>query len=87
MAYSGFNLLGPEGRLLDTDYEGDHDQDFDAFNVDLIYRWRFAPGSDIFVGYKTNISDLDDRQADSYAEIFRNCGGGKRRTRAPSPSG
>ena len=70
VAYNRFNLLGPNGGLLDTDYVGEHDQDFDAFNVDLVYRWRFAPGSDIFVVYKTNISDFDERQAASYTESF-----------------
>ena len=70
VAYSRFNLLDDDGRLVDTDYTGNHDQDFDAFNVDLVYRWRFAPGSDIFVVYKTNISDFDERQAGSYGESF-----------------
>ncbi|CAH0999146.1 hypothetical protein LEM8419_00443 [Neolewinella maritima] len=66
VAYSKFSLLDDDGLLGPTDYVGSHDQDFDAFNVDLIYRWRFAPGSDMFVVYKGNISDLDDRKAEAY---------------------
>ena len=38
--------LTPGGELV-------HDQNFNAFNVDLFYRWRFAPGSDVFLSYKT----------------------------------
>jgi hypothetical protein len=42
-SYTGLNAAG----------ESVHDQNFNAFNVDLFYRWRFAPGSDIFLSYKT----------------------------------
>ncbi|MCP9237819.1 DUF5916 domain-containing protein [Lewinella sp. JB7] len=70
VAYNRFNLLAEDGRLVETDYASNHDQDFDAFNVDVIYRWRFAPGSDVFVVYKTNVSDFDDRQADTYFDSF-----------------
>ncbi len=38
---------------LDADGVAVHDQNFNAFNVDLFYRWRFAPGSDVFLSYKT----------------------------------
>ena len=70
VAYSSFGLLDADGRLGPTDFRGNYDQDFDAFNVDLVYRWRFAPGSDIFVVYKSNISDFDERRAGSYGESF-----------------
>ena len=70
VAYNRFYLLGSDGLLGDTEYTGVHDQDFDAFNVDLIYRWRFAPGSDIFVVYKGNISDFDERKSPSYLNSF-----------------
>ncbi|WP_420457856.1 DUF5916 domain-containing protein [Neolewinella sp.] len=70
VAYSRFHLLDADGLLADTDYTGSHDQDFDAFNVDVVYRWRFAPGSDLFVVYKGNISDLDERRSDNYFGSF-----------------
>lgn len=38
---------------LNADGDSVHDQNFNAFNIDLFYRWRFAPGSDIFLSYKT----------------------------------
>ncbi len=38
---------------IDADGNAVHDQNFNAFNIDLFYRWRFAPGSDIFLSYKT----------------------------------
>ncbi|MEM7572663.1 MAG: DUF5916 domain-containing protein [Bacteroidota bacterium] len=64
--YNSFHLLHEDGSLGATDYTDNHDVDFDAFNVDLIYRWRFAPGSDIFFVYKTNISAFDERPNDGY---------------------
>ena len=45
---------------------------FDAFNIDLIYRWRFAPGSDIFVVWKNSIFSSQDEVAANY---FRNLDG------------
>ena len=38
---------------LDADGEAVHDRTFNAFNVDGFLRWRFAPGSDAFLSYKT----------------------------------
>ena len=38
---------------LDDEGAPTHDQNFNAFNIDLFYRWRFAPGSDLFISYKT----------------------------------
>lgn len=53
--YSKYHLLEQDGYLGDADYDQNHDTDFDAFNIDLVYRWRFAPGSDIFVVWKNSI--------------------------------
>lgn len=70
--YDRFHLLGVEdGLLYSTDYAEEHDIDYDAFNVDLIYRWRFAPGSDIFLVYKSNISVADSQPTTSYWNNFR----------------
>ena len=72
VAYNSFHLLETDGTLGNTDYEGDHDNDFDAFNIDLIYRWRFAPGSDIFVVWKNSIFSSQSEVAPNY---FRNLDG------------
>lgn len=69
--YNSFHLLAEDGSLAETEYNENHDQDFDAFNVDLIYRWRFAPGSDIFFVYKSNVTDFDRVRSESYGSSFR----------------
>lgn len=66
--YQGFNVLEPDGRLGDTGYKGLdaegnilHNTSFNIFNIDMVYRWRFAPGSDIFFVWKNSIfKDSDD---------------------------
>ncbi|MFN3876617.1 MAG: DUF5916 domain-containing protein, partial [Flavobacteriales bacterium] len=60
--YTQYHELLENGRLAPTDYDGldedgasRHDVDFDAFTVDLWLRWTFAPGSEVTLGWKSNI--------------------------------
>ena len=55
--YSDYFKLEENGRLGATDYEEFHDLSLNFFNIDMVYRWRFAPGSDIFFIWKNSISD------------------------------
>ncbi|RME05785.1 MAG: hypothetical protein D6816_08505, partial [Bacteroidetes bacterium] len=57
--YESFHLLAESGSLAPTDYNEFSDSSFDAFTVDAVYRWRFAPGSDIFIVWKNNTSSFD----------------------------
>jgi hypothetical protein len=72
VTYNSFHLLDEEGYLANTDYNELHDGDFDAFNIDLVYRWRFAPGSDIFVVWKNSISSFEEFPSSTY---WRNLNG------------
>ena len=50
------------------------DRSFNAFNVDGFFRWRFRPGSDLFVSYKTQSyygGLLDGGYRDNFAAIGR----------------
>ncbi len=66
--YDKFYFVNPkDGALESTDYEGFnedgttiHDRSFNAFNVDLGFSWRFAPGSDINVVWKNIILKSGD---------------------------
>lgn len=66
--YDRFYFVNPEnGNLDDTDYQGFnedgttiHDRSFNAFNIDLGFSWRFAPGSDINVVWKNIILQSGD---------------------------
>ncbi len=54
--YSNFEQLNEQGLLNKIYYDQDQDFNYDQFNIDLNYRWRFAPGSDIFLVWKNNIA-------------------------------
>ena len=58
VAYNRFQDLTEDGLLTNTDYEAQHDFSLNFWNIDMIYQWRFAPGSDLFVIWKNSISDF-----------------------------
>ena len=71
--YVSFHRLDEDGRLTPTDYSGldengdpIHDIDFDAFNVDLLYTWNFAPGSQLTLGWKNSIYAESNQLAQDY---------------------
>lgn len=70
--YQNFYRLQDDGRLGGTAYTGNHNGDFDAFNIDLIYRWRFAPGSDLIVVWKNSVLSYTEAISPTY---FRNLDG------------
>ncbi len=52
-------LLELDGSLSTTPYKGIdenkvplHDQTFDFFSIDFVYRWHFSPGSDLYLTWK-----------------------------------
>ncbi len=75
--YQGFYVLGENGLLEDTPYEGLdaagnklHQTNVNIFNIDMIYNWRFAPGSDIFLVWKNAIFTSNDDLDGSYLRNF-----------------
>ena len=66
-------LLGEEGKPEEIAYNGNdfndnplHDINFNAFNIDLVATWRFAPGSDLIFVWKDSITESDDRVRKNY---------------------
>ncbi len=64
--YDRFHLLNQDGTLGSTNYQDNHDGNFDAFNIDMVYRWRFAPGSDIFIIWKNSVLDFEESSGVTY---------------------
>jgi Domain of unknown function (DUF5916) len=65
--YHNFYALQPDGNLAPLAYTGRDEQNrpvndeaINIFNIDMIYTWRFAPGSDLVVVYKNAIFDYID---------------------------
>ncbi len=53
--YSRFYKLSQDGYLLDTPYDENNDFNYNAFNIDMIIRWEFAPGSELAVAWKNAV--------------------------------
>ena len=70
--YNGFNLLEEDGLLGATDYNDIHDNNFNAFTIDMVYRWRFSPGSDLFIVWKNAIFNSDELSTIGYLDNIDN---------------
>ena len=77
--YNSFHVLDEKGHLtpsnyvgLDVDGESLHNTNFNAFNIDMVYRWVFAPGSEISFVYKTSLLESNNNVSASYIENFKN---------------
>lgn len=71
--YDRFYLLADKGDLASTDYLGKdidgknlHDITANYFNIDCIFTWRFAPGSDILLVWKNAAADEYERGGEGY---------------------
>ncbi len=70
--YDSHHLLNNKGRLLPSDYSGNTDFSFNAFTIDMVYKWRFAPGSDLVLVWKNAIFNSDDENTDiNYFQNFK----------------
>jgi hypothetical protein len=75
--YSDFQELIDEGVLRDSDYnplndEGlsVHNTNYNAFTLDVNFRWIFIPGSELTIFYKNNIFQTKNRLEPSYFTTF-----------------
>ncbi len=66
-----FFLLNEDGSLTQTDYdttENDPNTNFNIWNIDLSFRWRFAPGSEATLLYRNQIFNQDNYSYINYGE-------------------
>jgi len=50
-----YQLQADGGLVADPAYTSNHDYNYNAFNIDMMYTWRFAPGSEMSVVWKNSI--------------------------------
>ncbi len=79
LKYHSFHTLTKDGYLEPNSYTGVagdgtslHNTSFNAFNVDLVYTWVFAPGSEIRIVWKNSIYDFTQAVDLSYKDDFTN---------------
>ena len=71
--YKSFYTLSDEGYLLDnTTYNQNHDFNFNAFNIDMVFQWQFAPGSSLNLVWKNSISDDKQMVVTNYGKNLGN---------------
>jgi len=63
-----FVNLDKGGHIAHTAWSGIYDQNFDAFNIDLVYSWQFSPGSMLNIIWKNAIFYNDNIAANHYAQ-------------------
>ncbi len=75
--YNRFVKLGDDGEMFDIDYQAEdsegnsvHNTNFNAFTVDVNYRWIFIPGSELRIVYKNNIFASKSILENNYFETF-----------------
>lgn len=50
-----YSLDQTNGELTQSSYQGDHDKNFNSWNLDVNYQWQFAPGSQLIAFYRNSI--------------------------------
>lgn len=69
--YNHFYALEGDGELAQNpNYNGDHDFNFNSFNLDLTFGWQFAPGSKLNVVWKNAIVQDSERIMQNFMDNF-----------------
>ncbi len=67
-----YRELQLDGRTIASDYESDADSNpdanFNVWNLDLSYQWRFAPGSFATLLYRNSINNFDNQGLISFED-------------------
>jgi len=70
--YDRFYTLLESGRLNPHPFLGGHDISYNAFNIDMSFRWNFLPGSEILINWKQAIHAKGTSPDMSYWDNLRN---------------
>lgn len=70
--YNLFYNLMTDGNIIENEYQGSHDFNYNIFNIDISYSWEFAPGSHISVVWKNAIENFNQSTGFDYSENVRN---------------
>ncbi|MBK7127904.1 MAG: carbohydrate binding family 9 domain-containing protein [Crocinitomicaceae bacterium] len=77
--YESFYRLDDEGKFQPTTYTGLsadsvslHNNSYNAFTIDMAYRWVFAPGSELSLVWKNSIFSFSDQIDQNYFSNVQN---------------
>jgi hypothetical protein len=70
-SYKAYYTLQKDGYLKqDTAYHTDHNVNFNAFNIDVVFFWQFAPGSELNIVYKNAVLKRENVVNYDYSSNF-----------------
>ncbi len=69
--YNNFFKLKEDGYLEASNYSGEHDGMDGVFNIDMVFRWTFAPASELIFVWKNNIQAEQSELINDYFEDLR----------------
>jgi hypothetical protein len=69
--YIQYYTLERDGRLGPSLYGTNHNVNFNAFNIDMVFFWQFAPGSELNIVWKNSLLKREDAVSPDYYENFR----------------
>ena len=64
--FSSFYNLNRDGSLTATENPPYSSVNYNLFNIDLLYQWNFAPGSELVLVWKNSIEERRDRFTENY---------------------
>lgn len=64
--YHRYYHLENDGYLTASTYGGNHNVNFNAFNIDLVFFWQFAPGSELNVVWKNAVLKRENEIINDY---------------------
>jgi len=67
-----YYYLREDGGLDPGSYDENPDLNYNAFNIDMVYTWRFAPGSEMTLVWKNALYDGSSEIIYSYSENIQN---------------
>lgn len=72
--YDNYYILSPAGKLTETQYDGNHDQNFNTFSIDAVIKWIFTQGSEISIVWKnsifSNTQNIDQNYTSNLKNVF-----------------
>lgn len=67
--YSEYYTLTEKGLLVsDSSYGGNSNVNFNAFNIDLVYKWQFSPGSEMSFVWKNAVYTVGDQVIEHFSD-------------------
>lgn len=70
--YDRFYKLQEDGSLINSPYNENADFTQNLFNIDMKYRWQFAPGSELSLVWKNAILSYKDQKIENFFNNIEN---------------